>query len=543
MARAYPRVAFALFATVALLPIAYLLGLSFTDRDASFTLTNYGVYSSAMLWRLLWRSGLLAGGAALLAVAIGVPLGILVGRTNLWLKPLLAALLAVPLLLPPYMMTICWFYLLTPASWINQSLLASLGIGAINFHALDGFPGAIFSLTLSYYPIVALLTWLGVRAPDPAYEEAGRLEVGPWRALVYLTLPAAAPYILTGAVFVFFFALVNYAVPYQFSIGGIFVSEIHSQYQAHHNNPQAAALTLPFLLGAGALLWAERRTLGRYRMAVRRETVSAPPQLPLGAAQAGALALALLATGLSALGPLGVLVWMAWPLDQLGPAIQACRPELTNTLLLGTLAAVVTLALAAGVAAGARRGGREGRLMDFASILPLAFPPMALGIGLILVWNRSGFFRWRSEAVGALSDVVYASFAIMVFTLVARSFPFAMRPLFYGLGALDPALDEAARLEGAGPARRFFRITLPLAWRAFALAGFLAFLFAVGEYDAMHLVQQPGHPVLAPRIIGAFHNFRHDLVANNALVLLAAVVLPILIYLLLPRRENRRSPT
>jgi len=539
MSRAAPWVAFALFAVIALAPVAYLVGISFVARDGTFTTENYHVYSSAALWKLLWRSLLLAGGGTVVALIVGVPIGVLVGRANLWLKPVFAALLVVPLLLPPYMMTICWFYLLTPESWINQGLLPYLGLGAINFHTLDGFPGAIFSFALSYYPIIALLTWLGVRTPDPAHEEAGRLVLSPWRAFGTLTLPTATPYIITGAVFVFFFSLINYAVPYQFSIGATFVSEIHSQYQGQHNSPQAAALAVPFLLGASFLLWAERRAVKRYRSAVRGETTAPPPVLRLGAAQAPALLFALLLTGISSIGPLGVLVWMAWPFQQMGSAIVSCRDEIQNALVLSVVAAFATLVIASGVAIGARRPGRTGRLMDLLGILPLAFPPMSLGIGLIVLWNRSAIFGLQADWIGSVSDIVYGSFLIMIFTLIARSFPFSMRPIFYGLGAVSPHLAEAARLEGAGPARTFFRITLPITWRVFALAWFLAFLFSVGEYDAIHLVQQPGYAMLAPRMIGAFHNFRHDLVSNTALVLIGAVVLPILVYLLIPTRNAR----
>lgn len=541
MTRTYPWAAFVLFASLVLLPIAYLISLSFVARDGSLTTDFYTLYLSGTLWFLLYKSLIIAGGTTLLSLGIGIPLGILVARTDLWLKPMWAALMIVPLLLPPYMMTICWFYLLTPESWINVSLLPALGLGAINFHTLDGYPGCIFSETLSYYPIIALLTWLGVRTPDPALEEAGRMATNPWRAFRLLTLPAAAPYILTGAVFVFFFSMINYSVPYQFSIGGIFISEIHSQYQGLHNNAQAAALTLPFLLGSVCLLWAERRALRRYRSAVRSTSTAPPPGLRLGVWQGASQAGAFLVTVLSTLGPLAVLVWMAWPFDQMAGALESCRPEIVNTLTLAGIGGTLTLALAAGVATGARRRGVWAKVMDFSGILPLAFPPMSLGIALILLWNRSAVFGMEAGWVGQVSDVVYGTILVMVFVTVGRCFPFAMRPVFYGLGSLDPSLEEAARMEGAGPARSFFHITLPLTWRSFALAWFLAFMFALGEYDAIHLVQQAGNAMLAPRIIGSFHNFRHDIVSNVSLVMILLVIFPILIYLLIPRRVNRKA--
>lgn len=526
--------AFVVFGVVALLPIAYLGYLSVHDADGRFTMSFYERYLDPTMWTLLWKSIRLAGGATLAALAVGVPIGVLLGRANLWLKPLWLALTIVPLLLPPYMITICWFYLLTPEGWINQSLLGSLGIPPIDFQSLDGLPGAMFSLALSYYPIIALLTWVGVAAPDRAHEEAGRLVTSPWRAFRRLTLPLALPFIATGAVFIFFFSLINYAVPYQFSIGGIFVSEIHSQYQAHHNHGQAAALTVPFIVASLFLLIAERRLVHR-RTAIRGRSTTPPPRLRLGWWQLAAQVGVAFVTALSSVGPIAVLVWLAWPFADTRNAIEACRPELTNAVTLSALAATVTLALATGVATLARSRGWWAKLVETCGMLPIAIPPMSLGISLILIWNRSSAFGSEAAWIGSVSDAVYGTFLVMIFALIAKTFPFAMRPLHYGLGQVDPALTEASRLRGVGPTKTFFRITLPLAWRSVALAWFLAFLFSIGEYDAVHLVQQPGYAMLAPRLIGSFHNFRQDLVSNNALLLMAIIVFPIVLYMLIPK--------
>ena len=99
----------------------------------------------------------------------------------------------------------------------------------------------------------------------------------PWSAFRKTTWVLARPYVLAGAVFVFFFSLINYAVPYQFSIGGILPSEIHSQYQAHHNHGQAAALTVPFVFASLLLLWAERRTVRRGAVVRGRTATDAAP--------------------------------------------------------------------------------------------------------------------------------------------------------------------------------------------------------------------------------------------------------------------------
>ncbi len=538
MSRSWPWIAVGLYALIALVPIAYLGYLSLHDAQGRLTTAFYTAYESSALWSLLWKSVQIAGGATLAALALGAPIGVLLGRSSLWFKPVWIALTVVPLLLPPYLMTICWFYLLSPDGWINTTLLAPVGIGPIEFQRFDGLPGCIASLALTYYPIVALLTWVGVRTPDPAFEEAARLVRAPWGAFRRTTWVVARPYVLTGAVFVFFFSLINYAVPYQFSIGGILPSEIHSQYQAHHNHGQAAALTVPFVFASLVLLWAERRTVARGAIVRGRTTADAPP-IRLGFAQPLALLFAAAVSTLAAAAPIAVLVKMAWPFDGFRAALESFRPELINTVLLAAGAATLAVVIAIGVATRIARGGLLGGTLDVAGMLPLAIPPMSLGIALILVWNRQSAFGTDAAWIARVSDAIYTTGWIMLFALIARTFPFALRPVFYGLGGVDPALREAATLAGASRTRTFLRITLPLVWRSLALAWFLVFLFSVGEYDATHLVQPPGWAVVAPRLIGSFHNFRHDLVSNNALVMIALVVFPILIYLLVPKRSRR----
>ena len=52
--------------------------------------------------------------------------------------------------------------------------MAGITVSIINFHTLDGFPGAVFSFTLSYYPIVALLTSSSTATPTPPRRTTSR---------------------------------------------------------------------------------------------------------------------------------------------------------------------------------------------------------------------------------------------------------------------------------------------------------------------------------------------------------------------------------
>ena len=72
-------------------------------------------------------------------------------------------------------------------------------------------------------------------------------------------------------------------------------------------------------------------------------------------------------------------------------------------------------------------------------------------------------------------------------TLHAQVIPFLAQPLYiflfysFFLG-IPRELEEAARIDGAGPATVFFRIAAPLAKPAYAAAGILMFLASWGQY-------------------------------------------------------------
>jgi iron(III) transport system permease protein len=70
---------------------------------------------------------------------------------------------------------------------------------------------------------------------------------------------------------------------------------------------------------------------------------------------------------------------------------------------------------------------------------------------------------------------------------------------------LDPALLEAAALDGASAASRLTRIALPMVRNALGLGAALVFLLSARELDATLLLHPPGADNLAMRIYDLFH--------------------------------------
>ncbi len=106
-------VVFALL-VVGVLPLVAMLGKSIFV-DGRLTLAAYQKLFADpwQQWIPMGRSLTLATLTAGCVTLIGVPLGLLLGKTDLPFRRTLAVLFSIPLLLPPYVLAVCWFNLLT----------------------------------------------------------------------------------------------------------------------------------------------------------------------------------------------------------------------------------------------------------------------------------------------------------------------------------------------------------------------------------------------------------------------------------------------
>ena len=165
-----------------LLPLAAMLYESFV-LDGRPTLAIYarlfahpGRHATS-IGHSLQLAALTAGCATLL----GAPLGVLLGKTDLSLRRLLLVVLSVPLLLPPYIIAVCWFDLFAPSGLLARvapaQTLETLSGG------LFGLPGCLGVLASAFMPVTMILTFAYLRTVSPRLEEAGRL-IASWPAVL-----------------------------------------------------------------------------------------------------------------------------------------------------------------------------------------------------------------------------------------------------------------------------------------------------------------------------------------------------------------------
>ncbi|MFQ6098184.1 MAG: hypothetical protein ACE5O2_10705, partial [Armatimonadota bacterium] len=106
---------------------------------------------------LLARTLALAAGTTATACLIGLPVGFLLWRADVPWRRGLRLLSFVPLVLPPYVSAVAWIYLFGSHGVANAAAAKAFGLSR-PIASIQGLPGGIWCLGLSFWPIVALVS-------------------------------------------------------------------------------------------------------------------------------------------------------------------------------------------------------------------------------------------------------------------------------------------------------------------------------------------------------------------------------------------------
>lgn len=129
----------------------------------------------------------------------------------------------------------------------------------------------------------------------------------------------------------------------------------------------------------------------------------------------------------------------------------------------------------------ATRRFRGRALIVGALELPLVLPPAVAGIALFAAFGRTGLLGGALDALGVRIPLTRTAVVLAV-TFVSS--PFYVRGAIAAFEGVDRQLLDAARTLGAGPARVFRRVALPLASAGLGAASSLAWARGLGEFGA-----------------------------------------------------------
>jgi iron(III) transport system permease protein len=155
-----------------------------------------------------------------------------------------------------------------------------------------------------------------------------------------------------------------------------------------------------------------------------------------------------------------------------------------NTLFLALLAATGCTLLGLAFALVVTRTSVPGRRVIRAlTVLPIVTPPFVIGLGLILIFGRSGVVNQLLEwAFGvAPGRWVYGLPGVLLAQLFAFT-PVAFLVLIGVAEGVSPSVEEAAQTLRADPARTFATVSLPLMGPGLANAFLLSFIESIADF-------------------------------------------------------------
>ena len=125
-------------------------------------------------------------------------------------------------------------------------------------------------------------------------------------------------------------------------------------------------------------------------------------------------------------------------------------------------------------------------LLEAVVALPIVLPPTVLGFYALVAMGPRG-------PLGKIWQTLFGhplafTFTGLVLASMLYSLPFAVQPLVTSFESLDRRLLDASAVLGAGRARTFLRVILPLAWPGVLTALVLSFAHTLGEFGVVLMV-------------------------------------------------------
>ncbi len=209
------------------------------------------------------------------------------------------------------------------------------------------------------------------------------------------------------------------------------------------------------------------------------------------------------------------------------------------TLLLGVIVSAITAVIAFPAAYYLARS--QSRLKAFFAVL--TFTPLAVGmnmltLGWLVILGRNGFVNSVLMGTGIASDPLHLLYGMgaVVLGLVHVVFTFMVLPVEAVIRQIDPALEKAARVHGAGPFSTFTRVLLPLSMQGVASGFLIVFLQVCGAFVLPLLLGGQGFS-LVPISIWEQMTVASD--RNFAAVLSVALIVVSMVVMVLQLRVSR----
>lgn len=516
-------------------------------EPGSFTIQNYiDAFASHKIISTIINTFLIMVGTTLVSCPVGILLVWITTRTDTPFRRQLEVLNILPFLLSPYVAGIAWSLLLSPQIGVLNKFLMNL------FHLKEApfdvftIPGVIWVLTLYYTPYMYLFILGSFKAMDPSMEESARIcGSSLFKTTLKITIPLAAPAIISGCIIVFVHCAGQFGVPAHLIMPkGQYVLTTtimrFTQVYPQQYNAAAAVSMLLLIISAVGIFMQRRYIKGREYTTVTGKAFR-PRLILLGKWKYATFSFNILYLIMSILLPYGTLLVVSflsyWSGDISSEMLtmenyrtvlfedEAIVRAIKNSIFVSTVGAFLCLVMTMLVAYLVNRTKVKGRgFFDYITMLPVGIPGMVVAVGLLWAWIRSPI-------------PVYGTIWIIMIAFITRYIPYGMRAFSNSLLQLGSELEESARICGSSWFKTFIKILIPLLKPGFMAGWVLLFILFMRELSTAIVLWYSGNEVISVQLFQLVRDGEFTAVAALSIIQALLILAGIMLFRLIVKEE------
>ncbi len=545
---AWERVILSVVAGIAVLMVCYPVVVvavrAFSKGEIGSALTFewlVAVFESSRSHEALVNTVIYTAGSSCLAMLLGVGLAFLSTRTDMPGGRFIGILTMLPMLVPPFILVVGWVALADPNAGFINILASAINGSRTSWVNISTMPGLIWMTGLFLTPYVYLLVAAGFKNSDASMEEAARVSgAGRLRLLHSVILPLQRPALLAALLSVIIMAAGDFIIPATVGLKAriyMLPSLIWQNHSSLPGRPGLAAAQSLLLVAVGLLcIYFQRRALargGRYTIVGGKG--ARPMLFPLGKLRYPLGVLALLFALSSSVIPLLAVTSIAfmryWSPYALKPENLTLRnfkyvlfeyPQVwlsaQNSMLLALAGATCCVVLAIALAWYViRMRGRFAGVVEYAMVLPLGIPGIALGVGILSLWIL-------------VPGGIYGTLWILLLAYVTAHIPVAMQFVGSALHRIHTDLEDASRVAGQAWSGTIRRVDIPLMRPALIGSWLLMYVVVLREISLVILLYNPSTVVLSVGLMDVWSSGFYPELAVYSLLLLVLGLIPVALF-------------
>jgi iron(III) transport system permease protein len=543
-----PRWLFPFVVLVVFVLSALPLGrLAYTGILSSLNGDLWPLLTDPALWRAVLNSLVTSFLGMIISVVIGGGFALALTLCDVRGKAAMSFLFMLPMMIPPQVTALSWIGMTGPSSTLLKAIGLAPALGSPQ--PLYSIGGIALLLGVQHAPLVYLSLRAGLLALPQDGIEAARLSgATSWRVLKDVIFPLSTPGLIAGAAIAFVSGVGNFGIPAILGIpASIFTlpTLIYSRFASFGTSTFGDIAMLSgmiAIISVAGLALQERAMKGRdYRIiglsgkvaTFRLHSWRLPLEVLLWLAIFFILVAPLAALVASSLAPaygvpLSLKTATLHAYEEILFRQASTRTAFLNSMFLASVTAAGLLLVTLLTAYFLVRA--KSRFMFILSALvdiPYALPGIVIAVAFILL---------LAAPLPFVGVTLYGTIWIILLAYFSSFFAVSLKPMVGAFSQFDPALEEAARLAGAGFWRRLKDIILPLVAPAAGASIILVFLIACNELTVSALLWSAGTQTLGVVIYNLDDSGSFDLASALSVLVVAMVIILMLLLELLGRK-------